>query len=102
MRLITANIAKKTKELVACVCQEGTNPSIVGKTPLARQSHGEHTEFWIHNGVAFEGARPSLGRSGPYFESFKYPHGKEIEKVKLPSGSYSAWGITLSLARPHK
>lgn len=76
--------------------------TIVGRVPLARQSHGEHTEFWIQGGLALQGGVPSQARSEPYFESFKYPRGKEVEKVKLPNGAYSAWGITLSIAPSHR
>ena len=79
----------------------GSSATIVGRVPLARQSHGEHTEFWIHDGVAIQPGSPSQDGGAPYFESFKYPRGKEIEKVKLPSDAYSAWGVTLSVAAPH-
>lgn len=86
---------KSGRTVVDRIKVTGTSGKIIRRVLLARQGRGQHTEFWIQNGVALQSSNPR--DTSPYFESFTYPGGNEIQKIKLPNGERAyAWGITVT------
>jgi hypothetical protein len=90
---VSSSNSRRDYTLVNRLQISGSNATIVGTLPLANQKGAEYPQFWIEGSTIVQ---PS-NKPRSFFQSFKYPGGKSIGRVKL-GGQYDLWGAVVSVA----